>query len=100
MAKVNIKDLTAAQSLATKLDAAIADLTAIAKADRTLADNVMSLNQTVKLNEQASSYFTEIAGGIEKLMPEMETVSTQLKNAIKSMEGFEELADKNFLGNV
>lgn len=100
MAKVNIKDLTAAQSLATKLDVAIADLTAIAKADRTLADNVMSLNQTVKLNEQASSYFTEIAGGIEKLMPEMETVSTQLKNAIKSMEGFEELAGKNFLGNV
>lgn len=100
MAKVNIKDLTAAQSLATKLDTAIADLTAIAKADRTLADNVMSLNQTVKLNEQASSYFTEIAGGIEKLMPEMETVSTQLKNAIKSMEGFEELAGKNFLGNV
>ena len=98
--KVNVKDLEAAQSLSAKVDASIVDLGSIAKAYTTLADSVMSLDQTVKLNEQASKYFTEIGGGVQKLIPELETVSTQLKNAIKSMEGFEELAGQNFLGNV
>ena len=97
---VSIKDLEQAQALSVQLGKAIEDLASIAANQVQLADTVLALNETATLNEQASKYFKESGTLIQGLIPDLEQVNNQLKNAINSMSEFEELNKQNMLGSV
>lgn len=99
-AKVNLKDVEAAAAIVTKLNNAISELSAVVNTQKSMSEDIAILNQTIRLNEQAADFLQGISSDLAKLIPNLEEVSTQLSAAVKSMQGFEQLASEGFLGRV
>lgn len=97
---IDLKDIDAAASLKSKLDAVVTDLQGIVSAQKSTASDIQVLNRSVGLNEQAAKYLAEISEELTRIIPNLETVSTQLGNGIKSMQGFQEMQRQNFLDRV
>lgn len=97
---IDLKDIDAAASLKSKLDAVVTDLQSIVALQKSTASDIQVLNRSVGLNEQAAKYLSDIAEDLTKIIPNLETVSVQLGNGIKSMQGFQEMQRQNFLNNV
>lgn len=97
---IDLKDIDAAASLKSKLDSVVTDLQGIVNAQRSTASDIQVLNRSVGLNEQAARYLADISEELTKIIPNLETVSVQLGNGIKSMQGFQEMQRQNFLDRV
>lgn len=97
---IDLKDIDAAASLKSKLDAVVTDLQGIVSAQKSTASDIQVLNRSVGLNEQAAKYLSEISDELSKIIPNLETVSVQLGNGIKSMQGFQEMQRQDFLNRV
>jgi septation ring formation regulator EzrA len=97
---IDLKDIDAAASLKSKLDAVVTDLQGIVSAQKSTASDIQVLNRSVGLNEQAAKYLSEISDELTKIIPNLETVSVQLGNGIKSMQGFQEMQRQDFLNRV
>lgn len=97
---IDLKDIDAAASLKAKLDSVVTDLQGIVNAQKSTASDIQILNRSVGLNEQAARYLSDISDELTRIIPNLETVSVQLGNGIKSMQGFQEMQRQNFLDRV
>ena len=97
---IDLKDIDAAASLKSKLDSVVTDLQGIVNAQKSTASDIQVLNRSVGLNEQAARYLADISEELTRIIPNLETVSVQLGNGIKSMQGFQEMQRQNFLDRV
>lgn len=97
---IDLKDIDAAASLKAKLDSVVTDLQGIVNAQKSTASDIQVLNRSVGLNEQAARYLSDISEELTRIIPNLETVSVQLGNGIKSMQGFQEMQRQNFLDRV
>lgn len=97
---IDLKDIDAAASLKAKLDSVVTDLQGIVNAQKSTASDIQILNRSVGLNEQAARYLSDISEELTRIIPNLETVSVQLGNGIKSMQGFQEMQRQNFLDRV
>ena len=97
---IDLKDIDAAASLKAKLDSVVTDLQGIVNAQKSTASDIQILNRSVGLNEQAARYLSDISEELSRIIPNLETVSVQLGNGIKSMQGFQEMQRQNFLDRV
>lgn len=97
---IDLKDIDAAASLKSKLDSVVTDLQGIVNAQKSTASDIQVLNRSVGLNEQAARYLSDISEELTRIIPNLETVSVQLGNGIKSMQGFQEMQRQNFLDRV
>lgn len=97
---IDLKDTDKAQELATKLANTAVELSDVSALFDRVAEEVLTIDKTVTLNEQVYRYLKEAAAALRNVVPGIEQIDEALKNAVASMQGFEELNDKNFLGNI
>lgn len=97
---IDVRDVETAAAKAVELDNVAVELEGVSAMFKSVADAVLPLTGTVNLNTQINAFLIEVSNDLVGIVPELQTIATQLKNAVASMQSFEELNQQNFLGNV
>lgn len=98
--KVNFNDLDQANALKRGLDGNLKDLESlVANISSAIAD-IAVLNNTVTLNTQCNELLEQLVPSLKNVVTEVQAVNDQLGNSLKSMEAFQEMANKGAIAGT
>ena len=95
--KVNFNDLDQANTLKRGLDGNLKDLESLVA---NISSDIAVLNNTVTLNTQCNELLEQLVPSLKNVVTEVQTVNEQLGNGLKSMEAFQEMANKGAIAGT